>query len=798
VQPDSPPADPQTPPDPPPAAGPFEGLTDTQIAWAVAAALVVGTFLLYARTLAYPFVNVDDGSYVTENQEVLGGLTAANVKWAFTTGWQGNWHPLTWLSLQLDATLWGAASAGPFRAVNVLIHGVNAALVFAVLRAMTGAVGRSAVVAALWAAHPLHVESVVWVSERKDVLSALFWLLATLAYAEYVRRPNLGRYALVAGAMALGLTAKAMPVTLPFALLLLDVWPLGRTRWAAPADGRAWEPASAGRLVAEKLPLMVLSAVASGVAVYTQSTGGAVLVDNFPSRASNALVSYVDYLRQTIAPVDLAGYYPYATFAPTDPPVLLAAAVLLAVTGLVVGVGRRLPYLPVGWLWFLGTLVPVIGIVQVGSQARADRYTYIPHVGLLTAAVWGAADLLAGASANARTAVAGVVVAAAALGTTWQTRFWESSVALWSRSLDVTPNGNVVGDLTLGGTLASRSRPDGAPPVFGIDPADARLALPYLQRAVAADPNQVKGQRWLGICLAAVGEREKALAPLLAAVKLDPDHADTRRWVASLLFERGRVEDAVAQLSKAGEGAKARVRVGQQMLRAWQVPQARDQFDRAAAEDPASAEARLGLGLCALYAGKVADAEAALQEAARLDPKLAAAHAYVGAIHAHAGRWADAVAAYEKAVEAEPELPAAQSGLGMALLGAGKTADGRKRYAEAVRLDPTWPSGIAEGVWPQVAGPTAVAGTVDAWARARQACEMTDYLDARAVAALAAVMAAEGKFKEAEDLGRKAAVRIEELIPRAPSDEGRKGLEEYARHIRAQLDRYKAGKSLKD
>jgi tetratricopeptide (TPR) repeat protein len=507
----------------------------------------------------------------------------------------------------------------------------------------------------------------------------------------------------------------------------------------------------------------------------------------------------VDYLRQTIAPVDLAASYPYATFSVIDPPVLVAAAVLVAITGLVFGVGRRYPYLPVGWLWFLGTLVPVIGLIQVGQQPRADRYTYVPHIGLFVAMVWAVADWLAGATTNVRASLAAVLIAAAALGTNWQSRFWESNVALWTRAVAVAGEGkHTYAELMLGGTLAAPGRATPAAVVFGIDPNDAANALPYLQRAVAGNPNIVLGQRWLGICLAAMGRREEALAPLLQAIKLDPEHADTRRWVASLLFERGRIEEAVEQLAKAGEGPLARVRVGQQLLRAWQVAEARDQFDRALSDDPNSAEARLGLGVCDLYAGKVAEAEANLQEAIRLDPKLAEAHAHLGAIAAHAGRWSDAVAAYEKAAAIEPNLPPAQSGLGMALTGAGKTAEGKARYLEAIRLDPNWPSGIAESVWPQVAGPTAVTGTIEAWAKARQACEMTDYQDPRAVAALAAVMAAEGKFAEAEELGRKAAVRAEELIPKAPNPNTRQLLEDLARRIRSQLDRYRAGKSLKE
>ena len=797
MQPDSPPQDAPQPDAPPPAApGLLDGLTDQQIVLGAAAALFVGTFLLYGRTLSYPFVNFDDPYYVTLNPEVAGGLTAANLQWAWTTGWQGNWHPLTWMSLQLDASLFGTKTATGFRAVNILLHAANAALLYAVLMAMTGAVGRSAVAAALWAAHPLHVESVVWITERKDVLSTLFWLLATWTYVCYAQKPSVGRYLGVVALMAAGLTAKAMLVTLPFALLLLDYWPLGRTSGVAPADGRPHNPVPVGRLVLEKLPLFALAAASSIVTFLTQQKAGAVgLTEQFDltDRLGNGIISYVDYLRQTLAPVDLGIFYPYSHIALTDPQVVTAAGVLFAFTGLAVAFGKRYPYLPVGWLWFVGTLVPVVGLVQIGMQARADRYTYVPHIGLFVAAVWGVNEALGRATANTKAVVAGVVLLLAAAGTYWQTGFWKTSEAAWARAVAVTSGGgNAVAEMNLGGAMIAPQRPPGQVVTFaGIDPAKAAEAVPHFAAAVKLDPKLAVAQRWLGVALTATGRKDEALAPMLEAARLDPADLDTRRYVAALLFERGRIEESVEHLTAAEaphpDAVPARVQVGKKLLDAWKIDDARDQFDRAVAESPTSAEARLGLGISSLYAGKVADAEAALREAVRLNPKLGEAHAYLGAIAAHAGRWPDAVAAYEKAAEAEPNRPPAQSGLGMALTGAGRKDEGRARYLEAARLDPSWPVGIVLGVWPQVDGPTAVPGMIDAWAKARQGCEMTEYKDPRAVAALAAVRAAEGNFKEAEELGRKAALEAERLNQPA-----------MAKVFRAQLDRYRAGKALRD
>jgi tetratricopeptide (TPR) repeat protein len=415
------------------------------------AALALLTLAAYLPTLHNGFVNLDDGLYVTGNSHVQAGITRASVAWALTANVANNWHPLTLLSHLLDCQLFGLDAAG-HHATSLLLHLANVLLLFAVLRQLTGAVWRSAAVAALFAVHPAHVESVAWVAERKDVLSALFWLLAMGAYGRYARRPALGRYLWVVLAMALGLAAKPMVVTLPFALLLLDVWPLERL-------GLGWR-----RLAMEKLPLLALSAASSLVTLRYQRTSLAPLgLDPWSLRLANAAVSYAAYLGKLLLPGNLAVFYPIPLAIPAWK-VAGAAALLAVITTLAVRSARKSPWLLVGWLWFLGTLVPVIGLVQVGRQAMADRYTYIPSIGLFVAIVWGIAELIGERRIVSTTILAMAVAAAIALlamGTWMQIGYWRDSVALYRHALAVTRD-NYVAHVGLAKALTARRNWTGA------------------------------------------------------------------------------------------------------------------------------------------------------------------------------------------------------------------------------------------------------------------------------------------------------------------------------------------------
>jgi hypothetical protein len=421
-----------------------------------AAALALLTLAAFEPSLANRFVNLDDTLYVTANPMVRKGLTAEGFVWAWTANVANNWHPLTLLSQMVDCQLFGVNPAG-HHLTSLLLHLANVLLLFEVLRRMTDAMGRSAAVAGLFAVHPLHVESVAWVAERKDVLSALFWILAMGAYHRYALRPAVGRYLLVALAMALGLMAKPMVVTLPFVLLLLDVWPLGRLRLDEPGWGRRLI-----RLTAEKLPLLGLSAAASLVTLQYQTTS-LVSLEALPWRVrlANSAVSYAVYLGKTLLPRHLAVFYPIPLEIPAWKAVA-AALLICLLTALAAWKVRKAPWLLVGWLWFLGTLVPVIGLVQVGRQAMADRYTYLPSIGLFLAICWGLPALASSRrwrSALATACVLALLVLTAA--TRAQVRHWQDSVTLYRHALAVTRD-NYVAHIGLAKALASRQDWHGA------------------------------------------------------------------------------------------------------------------------------------------------------------------------------------------------------------------------------------------------------------------------------------------------------------------------------------------------
>ncbi|HQU46179.1 MAG: hypothetical protein B7Z73_11275, partial [Planctomycetia bacterium 21-64-5] len=484
---------------------------------AIVAALILVTLAVYSRACFNGFVNYDDTIYVTENRHVQEGLTRQSVLWALSSTQHANWHPLTWLSLQLDSALYGLKPAG-FHATNVLLHVCNTVLLFWILRRTTGAVAASAVVAALFALHPLHVESVAWVAERKDVLSGLFWLLTLASYGRYAARPSLAWYAVTVALFALGLAAKAMVVTLPCALLLWDYWPL--RRWMAPdrseppADqaGGAIGPKRVGWkwLLLEKVPMLVLAAGCSALAVLAQRLTGAIQSTESLSigrRLAHVPAAYLDYVFKTFWPRQLAVYYPYPHLRSPPAYGIVAALALVGVT--VWALRRRHePYLAVGWLWFLGTLVPVIGLVQVGGQAIADRYTYLPSIGLFIAVVWRA-ERLARRDRFARRmalAAATVVLLSFAAATWIQIGYWHDGVALWRHALQVVgPDRHVWQGL--GGALVEAGH-------------DAE-AIPCLEAAVHAGREDRSVHTNLGVALFRLGRYEQSQAEFEKAMTMN-------------------------------------------------------------------------------------------------------------------------------------------------------------------------------------------------------------------------------------------------------------------------------------
>ncbi len=491
------------------------------------------------------FVNFDDDAYVTANPHVLGGLTVANMVWAFTAVRAGYWHPLTWLSHALDCECFGM-NAGGHHAVNVLLHMANTLLLFLVLRRMTGATWRSACVAALFGVHPLHVESVAWVAERKDVLSGLFWMLAMWGYVRYVERPTWQRYAVVVAWYAMGLMAKPMVVTLPCVLLLLDYWPLGRTRWAPSVVGHN-APLRLGQLVWEKLPLFALAAVSCGVTIWAQHRGGAISsLERLPVglRIANAAVSYVRYMEKVVWPSGLAVFYPHRAWPPGA--VIAAGAILVAVSGLVIRKALREPHLAVGWFWFIGVSVPVIGLVQVGSQSMADRFTYLPLIGLFIMLCWSVPSRVMerrDLKAIAWVAAAAVVAVCAALSRV-QVGYWRDSETLFRHALDVT-RGNWVAHNKLGNALAQSGK--------------IEEAIAHYKQALWVTPNFAEAHYNLGIALAQTGKIEEAIAQYEQVLRISPDYAEAHYNLGVALGQADRIPDAIGHL-RAGVADQARPR----------------------------------------------------------------------------------------------------------------------------------------------------------------------------------------------------------------------------------------------
>jgi tetratricopeptide (TPR) repeat protein len=507
---------------------------DTKFFLFACLALALGTLALYWPVTGYPFINFDDSEYITENPVTQAGLTWHGLVWAFNGIHVGNWHPASWLSHMIDCQLFGT-DAGGHHLVNVLFHIANTLLLFAFLRSATGFEWRSAFVAALFAWHPLHVESVAWIAERKDVLSAFFWLLTIIAYAQYVELSKVQSpkskvfYALALVFCALALLSKPMAVTLPFTLLLVDVWPLRRI------SNFKFQISNYRGLLVEKTPFFLLALALCAVTFLAQRGAGAVSPMEWSSRLGNVPVAYLRYLGKTFWPENLSLVYPYVYHWPAA---AIAGSVLLLawVSALALVLLRRRPWLAAGWFWFLGTLVPVIGFVQVGAQSMADRYFYIPSVGLFVVLVWGAAELCA-ARPKGKLILAiagGGALLGCVLTASLQIIYWQNSASVFLHALDVTQN-NYVADNALG-------------KVFEMNGDYGRARVLY-EEAVRIEPRYAISQYNLGLCLIGFGQRDQAFEHLVAATRLDPGNAgaqfnlgvffqQNRRWAdAARCFE---------------------------------------------------------------------------------------------------------------------------------------------------------------------------------------------------------------------------------------------------------------------
>jgi protein O-mannosyl-transferase len=497
--------------------------------WTAGAAIGLATLAIYLQTSKFGFIGIDDGPYVSSNPMVKGGLTATGLAWAFTTFSASNWHPLTWLSLMLDCQLFGV-DPGANHLVNLAFHLANTALLFIVCAKMTRQPWRSLTVAGIFALHPLHVESVAWIAERKDVLSAFFGLLALLFYIRYAEAVTTRRYIAVVSFFGLSLLAKPMLVTFPLLLLLLDFWPLRRMDW--PPQRPKLE-----QLLLEKLPLLAMAAASSVVTVYAQRSEAMVSIGHIsiPARFANAIVAYARYLKDAFWPSNLAVFYPFRI--PQAPSVVAALVLLVGITWAVARLIKRKPYLLVGWLWFLGMLVPVIGLLQAGSQSMADRYMYLPSVGLSIAVVWGVADLLEtrGLAPYWAPIVAGIALLLFSIGAYRQASYWKDSRTLFERALAVT-EGNFLIENNMALIMAEAGRHD--------------EAIKFYRNAIAEQPEVPEPHVNIAQELMISGKPDEALTQLTEALRLKPNLPLAHMDSALLLASKGKMDEANVHLNE--------------------------------------------------------------------------------------------------------------------------------------------------------------------------------------------------------------------------------------------------------
>jgi protein O-mannosyl-transferase len=595
--------------------------------------LAVATLAVYSRAARNPFMNVDDQNYVTENPLVQAGATWQTFTWAWTATVAQNWHPLTWLSHALDCQLYGLNPVG-HHSTNILLHALNAVLLFLLLLRATGAKGRSMLVAALFALHPLNVESVAWIAERKNVLSTFFFLLTLAAYGWYVRKPEVNRYLAVVALFALGLAAKPMVITLPFALLLLDFWPLQRIRGRdhqPPSTLRGRKPKARSqdlvsqkvfpvrqfkfsRLALEKLPLLALCVGSAAMTIIAQRAQAIQSFEIYPfaGRLENAIYSYAAYVWKTFWPIRLAFLYPYPREGHAAWQLGLAALFLVGVTGLVWRLRPTRPYLVTGWLWYLGTLVPVIGLVQVGDQAMADRYAYIPLIGLFVMIVGSAADEADRRQLNLkfRTAIAAVILAVLAVLTWGQIAFWHSDYDLWTHTVKVTKH-NVVADESLSKTLMQLGRP--------------RDAVAGFEEAVSLNPGDPFRHVNLAAAFLESGRLREAIAEYESIIKVTSD-----RGIQSRCYE------SVATISDL-IGDYSRIRDNYRLALQADPTQASGMIERISQDVATSPSAPryLQLGILLQEIGKLSDARSAYRQALKLDPTLAEAKTSLDALGSH-------------------------------------------------------------------------------------------------------------------------------------------------------------------
>lgn len=695
--------------------------------WWICLALAAITIAVFSPLFHYDFLTFDDQVYVTENPYVRSGLNFNSIAWAFQTSTSCNWLPLAWISHMLDFQCYGM-KAGGHHLTNVLIHAVNVVLLFLLLQKMTGAIWRSALVAAFFAWHPAHVESVAWIAERKDVLSSFFALLTLLAYAGYAKEPKRKLlYLSTIVLFALGLMAKPMIVTVPFAMLLLDFWPFCRmSRQSFP------------QLLIEKIPLFALSAACCVVTVWAQSNAMAsTAAIPLGHRLAHALASYLDYIVMLIFPRDLAIFYPYPNHEKLIA-VIAGAAMLILVSTLALVWARRRPWLAVGWLWFVGMLVPVIGLVQVGDQALADRYTYLPAVGLFVMAVWSGAEL---AARYAPVKLIAPAVLAAMLAATWmQIHYWRDTRTVFERAVRVTPNNYLA--LALLGSLRAE---DG----------DVEGAMRLYHEALAVKPNYSKGHFYLAHGLQLQGKFDEAKAEYKTSLRLDPNDEPAHVFLGLLFAREQQYDQAAAEYEAAlkinPHSANAHNDLARILQSQGRLDESARHYLAALQFDPSLAEAHNNLGALYLQQDRLAEGVAQLREALRLNPGNTETEFNLALGLNLQKQWKEAAELWHRLVPARPQDANAQYQFGLALAHLGKTREAMGRYAQAILLTPDFAEALDALAWIIATDPhPELRNGAQAVAMAKKACDLTARQQPAMLLTLAAAYGETGQFSEAQ------------------------------------------------
>jgi tetratricopeptide (TPR) repeat protein len=706
--------------------------------------------LLFGPTSWNGFSNWDDPQYVSENRHVLSGLSAANAAWAFSTFQLSNWNPLTWLSFQLDAQIFGSAPAG-FHLTNVVFHALNAILLFWTLRQMTGAVWRSGFVALLFAVHPLRVESVAWIAERKDVLSTFFWLTTCMSYGWYTSRPSWLRYTATLVSFALGLMAKPMLVTLPFVLLLLDYWPLQRLGWTTPTKSLE-HPVPQSRLrttwvLFEKVPFLLLAAGSSVMTYYGQlQTHAGGSGDRHPVvvRLANAILNYGAYLGQTLWPMNLGAFYPYPTYLSDSTgivsiTVIGAFLIVTAVTVFVLVKGRSLPYLPVGWFWYLITLGPVIGLVEFGGTTRADRFTYVPHIGLFLAVVWGVADLAQVWRLHKLVIAAGAVFCLFFVGLTWrQLQYWRSDVSLWEHTLQACGE-STAAHIKLGDAFRSAE--------------DLQRAATEYRKALRLDPDDPFAYLGLGTSLVSQGRIPDAVAEFRQGVHRNPGSSMLHYHLALALVDIGRRQDAVLE--------------HQEALRL----------------NPRWTPGHKSLGLLLYAEGRLDEALPHLEAAVDGGAADHSVYYALGRILAMQGQWEPSTRAFTEAVALQPRNWRYHAFLGFALDKAGRAEPAQEQYRHTAQLNPLWAENLNAEGWVLAADPNATKRNGRAAVQVTLLlCQATANREPRFLDTLAAAQAEIGQFDPAVKTAEKAVAAASSLGQASLAEEIRSRSRLYEKH----------------